>query len=398
MIHVRLAVVEVFSLLLLSLIVLGQVNQDCYYTNGLPGRCVRLKQCPPVAKLVNRVFSYPGEERKIKALFNACGSSEDASVPIVCCESPQPERRTVGTSATTPGLLHPITKPTTVQPRTTTVGPQRLFSEILPQHCGIKNKLGFNINTDVEDTDNHHPWVVYLEIPTSNSTGAFPRCVGTLIHESFVLTAAHCLHNLAAQDIELYFGNVYIPTLEQCVSSDECYKRRAKQLIVHKDYNKHNRLNDIALIWLNEAITPSEDVVPACLPLSSNIADSLQHVVSLGWGQTAQGDMSDSKRMVMLNVIPPNECSRQMKNYNSYRLDDTMLLKFICTVGHTSGQDVCNGDSGAPLLSTYDKKYYVAGIVSFGPKCGTEIAPGASVRVSEYKDWILLQLKRTSFD
>ncbi|EAA45799.4 AGAP012843-PA, partial [Anopheles gambiae str. PEST] len=170
---------------------------------------------------------------------------------------------------------------------------------------------------------------------------------------------------------------------------------RAAELIVHQNYNSHARLNDIALIRVSEAVQFTKDVKPACLPFNYLFDESLAspRVLSLGWGEYQQGTMSDSKRIVQLEIIKEDECGEQLKKWQRFNI--SMISSVMCTVGVLAGQDVCEGDSGAPIVQIRNDRYFVIGVVSFGPKCGmgTGIA-GMSTRVSEYKNWILTNMNR----
>uniref|UniRef100_A0A182QKU4 CLIP domain-containing serine protease n=1 Tax=Anopheles farauti TaxID=69004 RepID=A0A182QKU4_9DIPT len=407
-------------LLLGSCFVIGQqqLNQACILPNLNTGRCVPLNDCPEIVELVEGNVVYPGQTNRVHSVLRGCGSNETSSDPIVCCESPRlPGRRTVDvttvaevttTSTTTTTTRRPSPKSTTRRPTpTTTRRPTPAptlptttirydhFKDLLPERCGEESP-GYNVFSDVEDEDNKHVWAVFLEIRrvSSNTTG---RCVGTLIHERFVLTAAHCLHTTRVDSVRLQFGVNRLSKFVECLITDECQERTAAEFIIHHGYNSHTSANDIALVRVSEPVLTGADtgIIPACLPLDHLFDETLADdpsVLSLGWGETRRETMSDRKMIVLLNVLSQEQCARQLRNSN--RFNASMLYSVMCTVGVNPGQDVCQGDSGAPLLQIREKRAYVVGVVSIGPKCGTSPAATISTRVSEYRNWILTNMKQ----
>lgn len=70
---------------------------------------------------------------------------------------------------------------------------------IVPNTCGIPNPNGIdfkitgNVNNEAEYGE--FPWMVALieKNPRENNTTSFAFCGASLIHQRFVLTAAHCV-------------------------------------------------------------------------------------------------------------------------------------------------------------------------------------------------------------
>lgn len=60
-----------------------------------------------------------------------------------------------------------------------------------------------------------------------------------------------------------------------------------------------------------------------------------------------------------------------------------------------AGKDSCNGDSGGPLIARDGKEspMFLMGIIARGTRrCGIG-APGLYVKLNNYKDWILSNLR-----
>ena len=70
----------------------------------------------------------------------------------------------------------------------------------------------------------------------------------------------------------------------------------------------------------------------------------------------------------------------------------------FCAGNEKGGIDSCQGDSGGPLVvphtNIYGKKIYeLAGIVSWGIGCARAGLPGVYTQVSNYIDWIEVNIR-----
>ena len=104
----------------------------------------------------------------------------------------------------------------------------------------------------------------------------------------------------------------------------------------------------------------------------------------MGWGRTHTGKFSPTKQKLTITVKSYESCR---KKFDSASVK--VAFSQICAGGE-AGKDSCQRDSGGPLLSkTNDDQFTVHGIVSFGFNCGQPGWPAIYTRVSEYRNWIL---------
>lgn len=105
--------------------------------------------------------------------------------------------------------------------------------------------------------------------------------------------------------------------------------------------------------------------------------------VIIGWGtQSFGGPVSD----ILMEVIVPIWSQRRCQLAFTQRITE----HFICAGAYDGGRDSCQGDSGGPLLVQLpNKRWVVAGIVSWGVRCGEPNHPGIYTRVSFYTDWVI---------
>ncbi|XP_053695756.1 serine protease grass-like [Sabethes cyaneus] len=236
-----------------------------------------------------------------------------------------------------------------------------------------------------------YPWMALLL-----SYDRTVKCGGTLIAESYVLTAAHCDRDVAF--VRLGENNIskpidcnYFDDQKDC--ADPPQDIQIDKFIKHPLYSSSKRKNDIALIKLANPARLSLSVKTICLPIGSLRRDPVPtYMIVSGWGYTENGSTSDVLQYASLSLLPTGRCGRKLSRMNdAITLDDK---RQFCAVG--KGKiDNCAGDSGGPLQYLSRESSSVQyGIVSFGVNsCGVQNAPGVYTNVTFYIEWILQNLK-----
>lgn len=204
--------------------------------------------------------------------------------------------------------------------------------------------------------------------PSTQLSGGW--CGGTLISSTWVLTAAHCVEGYSASGLRVRAGINNLTTTSGQL-------RTPNLVIIHPYYGDTSGGYDIALLRVGTAFTLGSTVQTAALP--GNAAESVLDVngksaTVSGWGKTETGASSPTAlREVTIPITPTgSDCGTRPNN--------TICGKY------SAGRDSCNGDSGGPLAASYNGKFYVLGIVSYGPSACRGY--GVYTRVNGYINWI----------
>ncbi|XP_068142922.1 serine protease 1-like [Drosophila tropicalis] len=214
------------------------------------------------------------------------------------------------------------------------------------------------------------PYIVGLGF--QSSSGGW-WCGGSIIGNTWVLTAAHCTNG--AESVTIYYGATWRlqPQYTHWVSSND--------IVQHHEYNTDTLHNDISLIR-----TPHVDfwslVNKVELPSYDDRYNNYYGWWALlsGWGKTSNdGGVTDYLNCVDIQIADNSICEAHFGT--------TFITPNHVCIATPDNKGSCSGDSGGPLV-LHDGNRQVA-IVSFGSSLGCEAnAPKGMTRVTSYLDWI----------
>jgi len=218
------------------------------------------------------------------------------------------------------------------------------------------------------------------------------QCGGSLIDQQVILTAAHCVDNLRAEQLKVRLGEWDTQSTQDHPNfyHEDYY---VSKIVTHSRYYRKNVFNDIALIFLSKPVTLNYHIQTICLPRPGQQFEG-QTCYASGWGKDNFGQEGNWQAILKEIDVPVVDRSRCQETLRTSRLGCNFCLHdtFLCA-GGIEGKDTCTGDGGSPLVcvNNYDQSFIQAGIVSWGIGCGSAL-PAVYVDVARYVDWIDYQI------
>ena len=209
---------------------------------------------------------------------------------------------------------------------------------------------------------NSWPWVVALYF---NNNQSF--CTGFLVSYQHVVTAAHCLDGIIADTITAYAG------IQKRSEASSGQYRVVSDININPGYSAGSFVNDIAVLKLATEFNSSTTVATCCVTSDTSLPNIDENGVIIGWGQTSSSiDLSDDLLQAVIRVSSVSLCG----------VSGTDNGRFCAGYAQTSP---CNGDSGAPFMTSVNNLWTCTGLVSNSIQCG-----GSTLftRISTYKSFI----------
>lgn len=220
--------------------------------------------------------------------------------------------------------------------------------------------------------------VALLRSAVPGNLDAF-TCGGTFVAARWILTAAHCVVNMASgQLLPASAFQVLVGTRNLGSGGERIPVRTIR---IFPAFNSGSFAgDDVAVLELDRdfliprvALQAPDDPRPSAPGTVATAA---------GWGRTSfSGSISERLQRVEMEVISNGECRRM--------LDESIVDATICAGLLGSSGSICSGDSGGPLMVFREGDWVQVGVTSFGRNCQP---PMAFARVSSFYDWIGRQI------
>lgn len=228
----------------------------------------------------------------------------------------------------------------------------------------VEGRIVGGVDSDISVT----PWQVAVM-----DKSWFQYCGGSIINESWILTAAHC--EVAVGD-KVGAGHSKLTTMRTAGQI-----RTVAQAITFPGYVTSEQGKDVMLVKLNAPLDLSgpnaKAIALATEADASAFAAGAVATVS-GWGTLKSNGASPNQ---LQRVDVDISTTTQVRSaYGTLTADQLGAAR--------AGKDSCQGDSGGPLFVRKNGTPLLAGVVSWGEGCAVAGKPGMYARVASFASWI----------
>ncbi|XP_026471750.1 chymotrypsin-like elastase family member 2A [Ctenocephalides felis] len=235
-----------------------------------------------------------------------------------------------------------------------------------------------------ESNEDAWPWQVSLQLlhPKFGFVGHW--CGAVLIHQNWILSAAHCVHNEAFNLPLAALWTAVLGDWNRAVDNNFEQRIPVEKVVVHERF--HHYQHDIVLMKLSRPanITRKSRVRLICLPNIYILYIITSECVATGWGRSRHsGELTDTLHQARVPLHDNSLCRRV------YGKAVPIRPGHLCA-GHLDGSSgTCVGDSGGPLqCRSPEGRWFLAGITSFGSGCARLGYPDVYTRTSHYTSWL----------
>jgi len=243
--------------------------------------------------------------------------------------------------------------------------------------CGWSNRQSQRVIGGAAAKPNEFSFMVSLRHKGSHT------CGGSIVTNTYVLTAAHCTAKKDAEDFSVaagahnYLSGYHSPWMQVIDVIEKFEYPRDPQ---------REKAHDVALVRLKSPIEFNDVVGPICMPHNLPKNMNNQKITIMGWGivdmeeTTSESELQKGKA----HIVDPATCYSIMAS----DLDIQQPHK-LCYFGSNSSS-TCMGDSGSPLVwvDPETNRYTQLALVSHHIVRCVSLNPPVGAYVPYYMDWI----------
>ncbi|XP_072306526.1 uncharacterized protein [Eucyclogobius newberryi] len=249
--------------------------------------------------------------------------------------------------------------------------------------CGTRPRKRTKIVGGSDAGAGSWPWQVSLQMERYGHV-----CGATLVGSRWLISAAHCFQDSDAikySDSRAWRAFMGMRVMTSGISS--AANRPIRRILIHPKYDQFTSDYDIALLELSVPIFFNDLVQPVCIPAPSHSFSTGTSCYVTGWGVLMEdGELASRLQEASVKIISRNTCNKLY--------DDAVTPRMLCAGNLQGGVDACQGDSGGPLVCLErGRRWFLAGIVSWGEGCARQNRPGVYTQVVKFSDWIHQQTK-----